>query len=327
MLYQFSRKKWMGFLLAALLVMLPVALASAAEPQTVQDTLAVVEADTYGGEQAGAILDRISRLEKDYNGENATGSMMARVDALYAQVLNNGANPSVLARVNALEWGMSHRVSMKSIQTRLQDLELELLGQTQKGPFVQRIDRLTELVFGSGNMPMAQVHVPAGTLIRVELVTPLNAKELREGDTVRYQVAEDVIMDGCLLFAKGNPGDGTVTKVKVARSFGRNAEVHVDFARLKAVEGTYVDTCTGKEAQDRMVQDGMLDGAGLAGVPRPGAVDISAGGFFRGKDLNLPEGTEVYIQTEKDLDLYGVETGIQEKREEEEAEALESAYE
>ena len=71
----------------------------------------------------------------------------------------------------------------------------------------------------------------------------------------------------------------------------------------------------------------MLDAAGLAGVPRPGAVNIAAGGFLRGKDLNIPEGTEVYIQTERDMALYGVQTDREEEREHEEAAELEASYE
>lgn len=303
-------KSCLSALLAAMLAVTPLATCSAAIPQTVQDKLAAIEADAYGSEQSGALLDRISRLETDFNGNHMNGSLMARVDAIYDQLYNNAAGPSVLAKINAIEWNISHEVSMKSVQQRVTDLELELQGKTDGGTFTSRLSTLSELSFGNVTLPMSSTDVPKNTLIKVALVDPVNAKNLRVGDTIHFKVIDDVIVDGNLVFAKGEPGEGTVTKVKQAKNFGRDAEVIVEFEKVKAIDGTYVDTFVGDEAKKEMQNLAMAAGASIVGMALLGPIGVITGIFVNGKNVDLPAGTEVYIQTKSDQILYGVQTTL-----------------
>ncbi len=304
--------KLLSTFLTALLVLSPLSVSAAAVPQTVQDKLAVIETDTYGGPQSGALLDRINHLERDFNGSHMKASMMARVDAIYDQLYSNAAGPSFLAKTNAIEWNISHEVSMKSVQERVTDLELVMEGKTVEGSFEDRIANLSELSFGNAEIPMTATSVPANSLIKIALVTPVNAKNLKVGDTIYYKVAEDVIIDGNLVFAKGSPGEGTVTKVQQARNFGRDAEVNVEFEKTKSIDGTYVTTYVGEEAKEEMEHMAMAAGASLAGMIILGPIGIIAGAFVHGKNIDLPEGTEAYIQTKNDEILYGVQTAMAE---------------
>lgn len=286
-------------------------IAVAATPQTVQDKLAAVEKDAYGTEQTGAILDRINKLEKDFDGKHRTGSMMARVDALYDEVYTNSTKPSILAELNAIEWNINHEVSMNSVEKRVADMEMSINGKTSEGTYKQRIKALSEASFGSATLPLAQTIVPSNTLIKVALVDPVNTKNIKVGDTVRFKVASDVIVNGKLVFAKGEPGEGEVTKVTHARNFGRNAKLEIDFRQTKAIDGTDVDTFVGDEAKEEMKSLAMAAGASLAGIVLLGPIGIIGGAFVNGKDIDLPEGTELYIQTKADTTLYGVATTIQ----------------
>ena len=99
-----------------------------------------------------------------------------------------------------------------------------------------------------------------------------------------------------------------MTKVKQARNFGRNAEVNIDFNKTKSIDGTYVDTYVGEEAKKEMKSLAMAAGASLAGIAVLGPIGIVAGAFVHGKDVRLPAGTELYIQTKADTTLYGVVT-------------------
>ena len=301
-------RKICAMFLSAMLIVSSMGLASAATPETVQAKLAAVEKDTYGTEQTGALLDRINKLEKDYNGSHKTGSMMARVDALYDEVYTNGSKPSVLAQLNAIEWNIDHEVSMKSVEKRVADMEMTINGQTNEGTYKKRIQELAAASFGTTDLPMEQVTVPKNTLIKVALVDPVNTKNLKKGDAIRYKVAADVIVDGKLIFAKGEPGDGVVTNVKQARNFGRNAKLDIDYKQTKAIDGTYVATFMGEEAKQEMKNLAMAAGASLAGMVILGPIGVIGGAFVNGKNIDLPEGTEFYIQTKNDTTLYGVAT-------------------
>lgn len=301
------RKICAMFLSAALLVS-SFGMASAATPETVQAKLAAVEKDTYGTEQTGALLERINKLEKDYDGSHRTGSMMARVDALYDDVYTNSSKPSVLAQLNAVEWNIDHEVSMNSVEKRVADMEMTINGHTNEGTYKKRIQNLASASFGTTDLPMELVNVPKNTLIKVALVEPVNTKNLKKGDAIRYKVAADVIVDGKLIFAKGEPGDGVVTKVKQARNFGRNAQLEIDYKQTKAIDGTYVNTFMGEEAKQEMKNLAMAAGASVAGMVLLGPIGVIGGAFVNGKNIDLPAGTEFYIQTKDAVNLFGVAT-------------------
>lgn len=301
-------KKIISLILTAALLLTTMGMAAAAVPETVQAKLALMEEDTYGSEQTGAVMDRLNKLEKDYDGSHRSGSLMARVDALYKELYTNGNGPSVMARLNAIEWNIDHEVSMKPVETRLSDMELGLVGKTEEGTFKGRIDKLGKASFGAEALPLEKVQVPANTLVKVALTDRVNAKSLKAGDSVHYKVAEDVIVDGSLIFAKGEPGVGVVEKVRQAKNFGRSAEVQIDFNKTKSIDGTEVDTYVGEEAKREMKHLAMAAGASVAGMLLLGPIGIIGGAFVKGKNIDLPEGTEFYIQTENEESLYGVAT-------------------
>ena len=303
------RQKLCALALTLVLALTSVGTAFAAEPpNAVQSKLALIEQDTYGKEQTGALIDRINRLERDYDGKHRGGSLMARIDALYEEVYTNSASPSVLMDLNAIEWNINHETSLRPVQERVSEIEVALLGKTAEGTFKKRISALSTASFGTKDIPVTPVSVPANTLVKIALVTPVNAKNLKVGDTIEYQVAEDVFVGDVLVFTKGSRGEGTVTKVKQAKNFGRNAAVDIDFKSTKALDGTYVTTFIGEEAKKEMQHLAMAAGASLAGIAVLGPLGVVAGAFVHGKNIDLPAGTELYIQTQGEATVYGVKT-------------------
>ena len=303
------QQKICALVLTFVLALTSFGTALAAEPpNAVQSKLALIEQDTYGQEQTGALIDRINKLERDYDGKHRTGSLMARIDAIYDEVYTNSTSPSVLMNLNAIEWNINHETSLRSVQERVSEMEVALLGKTSEGTFQKRISALSEASFGTKGIPVTPVSVPANTLIKVALVTPVNAKNLKVGDTIEYQVADDVFVGDVLVFTKGSRGEGTVTKVKQAKNFGRNAAVDIDFKNTKALDGTYVTTFIGEEAKKEMQHLAMAAGASLAGIAVLGPLGVVAGAFVHGKNIDLPAGTELYIQTQSDTTVYGVQT-------------------
>ena len=303
-------KKLFSLLLTVLLLMESVGLAAAAAPITMQEKLEATERAAYGQPQTGALLDRLAHLEKDFGQASPQKSVVERTDALYGIMLENEGGPSLVTQMNAVEWAITQEVSMDSIQKRVGEMEITLQGRPSEGSYRQRIDTLAASAFGSHEIPLAAGVVPANTLIKVLTVTPINAKNLKEGDRIEFQAAEDVIEGGRLLFAKGAPGYGTVKKVKQARNFGRDAEVVIDFQALRAIDGTDVEMLLGAESKEKMESMAMAAGASLAGMALLGPIGIIGGVFIKGKNINLPAGTELYIQTKNETSLYGLSTAL-----------------
>ena len=298
------RKFVSGFLCAALL-----SSSAFSAPAPVQSELNDIEKEIYGQAQSGAIMDRITRVEDDTIGTHSIGSIQSRVADLRDVIYSNDEGPSLLAKINAIEWSVNHEIQAASLKERLDSLEIALKGETAEGSLQTRVDTLAELAFGSSDIPMENVLVPANTLIKIALAQRVNAKELTVGDEVRYRVAEDLLIDGKLVFPKGVYGVGKVTKVKQARNFGRNAEVEIDFSKLQSADGRFVDTFVGEESKKEMKNLAMAAGAGLAGMALLGPIGAMAAVFVNGKNVDLPEGTEVIIQTKSDANVWGIDTG------------------
>ncbi|BEU88357.1 hypothetical protein TAMA11512_18210 [Selenomonas sp. TAMA-11512] len=304
-------KKWMSAVLSGALFISSVGTSFAAAENTVQSKLETVEVETYGAAQTGAFLNRINRIEKDYLGKHNAGSMLERVNLVYGDIYDNSMSPGLLTQLNAVEWGITHEVSSKPVDTRITDMEMQIAGTPSEGTYQKRISTLGEHAFGSYEVPLEEVTVPADTLIKIALAEEVNVKNVKVKDIVRYRVAEDVVLDGMLVFAKGQPGTGTVMKVKQAQNFGRNAELEVDFHTTKAMDGTDVTTHVGEKSKETMESYAMAAGASIAGMVILGPVGIIGGAFIKGKNIKYPEGTELYIQTKEDTVLYGVPTSAE----------------
>lgn len=268
--------------------------------------LAKIEIDTYGAEQSGAILDRISQLEKSYSGRNMTGNMNARIEAIYDTLYDNSAEPGILAKVNVLEWNLNHKVALGGIDTRLVALENQILGKTLTGTFNERIRELAKASYGAEILPIAQVQIPANTLIKVVTTAPVSSKALQEGDTIPVKIVSDVFIDDSLVFANGLPGEGTVTRVLRAKNIFSNGKIETDFNKLKSLDGQDVQTYTGIEAIDEMTNNEMARGLSLIGQTFSGKNKDVEEVFIRGKNIELPAGIELFVQIKEPVVVYGL---------------------
>lgn len=301
-------RKLFSVLISAVFLFSSLGTAFAEVPNTANGKLEAVEKAVYGAAQTGAIVERIERLENDYEGTKGSGGMMDRINTLYDTTFDNTNTPSILTQLNALEWTISHDVSMDSVQSRVSKMENVINGKNSDGSFKSRIESLASFAFGSTTIPLTQVAVPANTLVKVSLVTPINAKNLKAGDIIKYQAAEDVIENDMLIITKGAPGEGVIKKVSQAKNFGRDAEIEIDFKDIEAVDGSLMAMTLGEESKKNMEQLGMAAGASLAGMIVLGPIGIIGGAFVKGKNINLPEGTELYIQTSSDNNVYAIPT-------------------
>lgn len=298
----------MSIALTGMMLFLSGGTALADVDNTVQAKLVAVEKETYGTPQTGPLLDRLASLEKGYFGREYQGSMLERVDTVYNDIYDNEKKPSLLTELNAVEWGILHKVSDRPIDKRITDLEMYITGQASTGTYASRIAALGRYAFGTYEVPLRQITVPKDTLIRIALTQNINAKDLKAGDIIHFKVAQDVLLNDMLVFVQGQAGEGTVTKVVQARNFGRDARIDTDFHSVQAMDGTTVATFVGDKAKEEMQSYAMAAGASLAGMALLGPIGIIGGAFVHGKNVELPAGTELYVQTKADTVLYAVPT-------------------
>ena len=294
-------KKFFSVFVTLIILFLPFTVSAEGSASS---KLLQMEQNTYGEEQNGSILDRINRLEKEYIGQNMRGNMNVRIDSLYDILYNNSGEPSIFAKLNAIEWNAFHEVTSDIVVRRLEKLENGIIGKVTGGNTLKkRVDNLAQASFGSDTIPMAEMQIPENTLIKVILTQSVASRTLQVGDTVDIKVAEDVFVDGNLIFSKGLRGKGTVESVRKAKHLN-NGKIVINFYKLDCIDGKSVEIYVGQEAKNAMERYEMIQGASLVGM---NIKDDWNKLMVHGKNVAISAGTELYVQTKNTLEMYGLQ--------------------
>lgn len=300
-------RKMMALTMVFLLSFSAIAAAQAAADAPMLKKLTMAEQAVYGQAQSGPLMERISKIETDFYGQETTRTILEKVDFLYDTLfVNLNGEPSALTQLNAVEWALTHEVTGGALKDRVEHLEMVIEGNHRDSALQDRMAYLAGLSYTDGAIMLNEQSLPADTLVKIKLETAIDSKTANSGDSVRYQVAEDVFVDGVLVLPKGAAGEGQVTKVSRSHNFGRDAKVEIDFVAVSAVDGSNVATFLGEKAQKESESMAIAAGATLAGLVVLGPVGVVTGAFVKGKEVNIPEGTEMYIQTKEDMTIFGI---------------------
>lgn len=141
-----------------------------------------------------------------------------------------------------------------------------------------------------------------GTPVKLRLARNLSSADAKTGETIDFEVLEDIKIDKMVIIPRGGIAIGTVTRAKPKGRMGKagKLDITIDFAR----------TVTGEKIALRAVKE--MSGKGSTGA-MTGAIVASSILFFpaapfflfmKGKDTKLPKGTEVaaYVNGDASLD-------------------------
>lgn len=279
------------------------------QEMTLLDKVSTIEKFFYGTEQTGALVERVNKLDKDVYGQESQDSLTSKVDTLYSNVKGNSTDTSsFLLRLNGVEWSLHHNVTSAPAKNRLENIERALFGNVSEGAFESRLEKLLNVSYSGGVINTGNVSLPVDMLIKIKMLTPVGSKSSRTGDVFSYQAAQDVFLNGVLVVPQGAQGTGRVLKVEEAKNFGRDGELQLNFELLEAVDGSVIPTLLGDKAKEENKSLATAAGASLAGMVILGPVGIVGGAFVHGKDINIPAGTEFYIQSRNATEVLGLQT-------------------
>jgi PEGA domain len=141
------------------------------------------------------------------------------------------------------------------------------------------------------------------TPIRLRFNRTVSSADAHVGDTVDFEVMQEVTVNGTLVIPKGAFAFGTVTEAQPKRRMARGGklEINIDYVKLLSSE----------KAALRAVKEGKgggHTGAMTAGIVATGLVFFPAAPFFlfmHGKDITMPKGAEftAYVSGDTKMDL------------------------
>ncbi|MGL5512214.1 MAG: hypothetical protein ACRDBM_03115, partial [Sporomusa sp.] len=193
-----------------------------------------------------------------------------------------------------------------TIKNRIENLETTINGSPVAGSLNDRLDELMELAYSDGEIEVVPAILAKDTLVKIKTLSTLNSKKSRVGDSVALGIAEDVYIGGVLILPKGASGTGKVVKVQPSRNFGRDAKLEISFDTVTAVDGSTVDVFVGDKAKEETKSLAIAAGASVAGMVILGPIGIIGGAFISGKDAEIPIGSQLYVQTQEDVEVYGI---------------------
>ncbi len=139
--------------------------------------------------------------------------------------------------------------------------------------------------------------------VKLRINRTISSADCHVGDTVDFEVVQDVSVNGTLVISKGGLAFATVTEAQAKRRMARGGKlgVNVDYVKLVSSE----------KAPLRAVKDlkgGGHTGVMVGGIVATGIVFFPAAPFFlfmHGKDITIPKGTEItaYVSGDMKLDI------------------------
>ncbi len=130
-----------------------------------------------------------------------------------------------------------------------------------------------------------------GTPVKIRTARTISSADAHTGDTVDFEVLEDVFAKDTLVIAKGGIAWGTVTDAQPKRRMARGGKLDVNIDSVRLVDGEKVPLRAVKDVKGGG-HTGAMTGAmvGTAIVFFPAAPLFL---FMHGKDITIPKGTEI----------------------------------
>lgn len=141
-----------------------------------------------------------------------------------------------------------------------------------------------------------------GTPVKLRSARTISSADAHTGDTLDFEVLEDVFVAGALVVPKGGIAWGTVTEAQSKRRMGRGGKLNVNIDSVRLVDGEKVPLRAIKDTKG-----GGHVGAMTGAMVATSIVFFPAAPLFlfmHGKDITIPKGTEItaYINGDTRLD-------------------------
>lgn len=146
-----------------------------------------------------------------------------------------------------------------------------------------------------------QLILQDGTPIKLRLGENLSSETARVGDTVSFEVLEDVEVGGLIVVKQGSAALATITQAQAKRRMGKGGKLDVNIDYVRLVTGEKVPLRAVRENKGGSSTAGMT-----AGIVATSIVFFPAAPFFlfmKGKEVTIPKGTEVMSYVHSDVRL------------------------
>jgi hypothetical protein len=147
---------------------------------------------------------------------------------------------------------------------------------------------------GAKPAPQAEnVLVPAGAEVIILTKTAISSNIVFTGDRLTFEVAQDVIVNGRVVIAKGALAEAVVTLAARPRGFGRSGKLSIRVETLTAVDGQKIKLRAALNERG----DGQTGKAAILTILGGGLAGAMLGKELKGSNARIKAGTEIKVAT------------------------------
>ena len=269
---------------------------------TLLEDLAKIENALYGQSEEKPLIERVEYLEKELVGRTLPGTISNRVKQLKEFIILGTSNdPSVVFKINASEWILEDNITQEPLANRIENLEIILFGEISNDVLAMRAESIFEVCFKEGTPQVEEVMIPSGTLIPVLFLAELSSKKNETGDMFNVQITENVFLEDKLIIPENALATGKITKAKNASLLLQKGKLEIEFESVPALDGSLINLVLGEEAEEENKRLAVAVGVGILGlVVLSNPIGLIAGALVPGKNVTIEEGTEMFLQVERD---------------------------
>ena len=149
-----------------------------------------------------------------------------------------------------------------------------------------------------------------GTPIKIRITRTVSSKDAKTGDTVDFEVLEDIKVTDVIVVQKGGIALGTVTNAKPSGRLGRGGKLDIVIDHVRLIDGEKVALRAVKESKG-----GSHTGAMTGAIVATAILFFPAAPLFlfiKGKNITVPKGTEItaYVNGDSSLDPKQFSTSV-----------------
>jgi hypothetical protein len=280
------------------------------EAKTNEVKVSKIERYVYGDTQAGDIATRLMQVEEDLFGRATGKELVDKTEFLHDFIFKGSPDsPSMDMKLSFLEWKLFNKTGEGNLESRLADLDKQVIGSVSMEPMAFRLEQLVHLTIENGLISLHRVTIPRGTEIKLKVGKAISSKTAHKNDIVQMTVADDLFIDrNILALSKGGIISARVRSVRRGGRFGRSGFVNLEIKSIESMDSTELPVEVAYAGQERFDKRriGMAAGASTLGYFVLGPIGLAGGAFIKGDDVEVPAGTEISVKTLKEVNVVGV---------------------
>lgn len=139
------------------------------------------------------------------------------------------------------------------------------------------------------------VKLPDGTIVAVTTIEAINPENLYPGDSLKFEVAEDVTIDGVIVIKKGTAARGEVVRAEKSHYVGKGGMIGISVTSTTAIDGQKIPLkgSLNREGESKTGTAAVVSTALMCPIPL----------LMKGETPQIPSGSQISAYVDNNVTI------------------------